>query len=239
MCGRVVELQRRPRGRTDGDAAIAATLREPIANPHGWLESAVCFPFMLVSVETLVCEARDGRVVSFPTDTVPALAARPDRAAEIYRVKQRSPDKPLILMGARMDDLWDYVAGSPGDRAVWQSVAKRHFPGALTLVLPASFRVPADMNPTESGTIGIRVPDCAIAREILSQTRPLATTSANPSGEPPLRESGAIASAFPEVSVLSPNASDADFAGSGQPSTVVRWTGHDWEVLRAGAVQLE
>jgi L-threonylcarbamoyladenylate synthase len=191
---------------------------------------------MLVSFDTLVARVQDGGVVSFPTDTVPALAARPDCAEAIYRVKQRSPDKPLILMGARAEDLWEYVAGSPADRAVWQAIARRYFPGALTLVLPANARVPAGMNPTGSGTIGIRVPDCDIARRVLARTRPLATTSANRSGEPPLTEPEAISSAFPEVGVLSPQAYDP-VSGSGLPSTVVQWVGNGWKVLRQGAVK--
>ena len=105
-------------------------------------------------------------------------------------------------MAATIDEIWDYVLGTTQERAVWQAIAERHWPGQLTLVLPASDRVPAGMNPLNSGTIGIRIPDSAIALEILAQTGPLATTSANLSGQPPLAQMSAIALAFPGVATL-------------------------------------
>ena len=55
---------------------------------------------MLVSQNELIQKAIAGAVVSFPTDTVPALAVKPDNAALLYQVKQRPETKPLILMGA-------------------------------------------------------------------------------------------------------------------------------------------
>jgi len=58
-----------------------------------------------VSITDLVAGVRSGCLVSFPTDTVPALAVRPDRA-EIFAAKQRSQNKPLTLMGATSADLW-------------------------------------------------------------------------------------------------------------------------------------
>jgi L-threonylcarbamoyladenylate synthase len=205
------------------------------------------------SLSDLIAAARSGdRLISFPTDTVPALAARPDRAALIFEAKQRSQTKPLILMGADSADLWEFTAGSAEERQIWQQVTQQYWPGALTLVLPASDRLPTAVNPTDPTTIGIRVPNSAIARHILAQTGPLATTSANRSGEPPLQTMEAIATQFPEVLTLSPleldkleqtlaNAkpSEQDSAPSqGVPSTVIRWQGDRWEVLRQGSIQL-
>ncbi len=188
-----------------------------------------------VSLSQLIEGARQGRVVSFPTDTVPALAVRPDRAASIFDLKQRSQNKPLILMGGDSEDLWPYAIESDLEREIWQQVAQTHWPGALTLVLPASDRLPGQMNPTDPTTIGMRVPDCTIAREILRQTGPLATTSANRSGEPPLQDMASIDAAFPQVLTLSEVwASPA----LGVPSTVAKWTGRSWQILRQGAVEL-
>ena len=107
----------------------------------------------LVSLAALIAGARSGKLVGFPTDTVPALAVRPDRSIDVFTLKQRSPDKPLILMAATIDEIWDYVLGTAEERAVWQAIAERYWPGQLTLVLPASDRVPAGMNPLNSGTM--------------------------------------------------------------------------------------
>ena len=188
-----------------------------------------------VSLSQLIEGARQGRVVSFPTDTVPALAVRPDRAASIFDLKQRSQNKPLILMGGDPEDLWSYAIESDLEREIWQQVAQTHWPGALTLVLPASDRLPEQMNPTDPTTIGMRVPDCTIAREILRQTGLLATTSANRSGEPPLEDVASIDVAFPQVLTLS---EVSEFPALGVPSTVAKWTGRSWQILRQGAVEL-
>lgn len=192
---------------------------------------------MFYAYNDLVKAAQSGLVVSFPTDTVPALAIDPHKTEAIYQLKQRSLDKPLILMGASPEDLWDYVEGTTQEQEIWQEMAHQYWPGALTLVLPASEKVPPGMNPRGSGTLGIRVPDCAIAQRILAATRPLATTSANRSGDPPLEEAAAIEEAFPQVGVLSPEWYDNQ-RGSGLPSTVVQWMGTNWRILRQGAVKL-
>jgi len=66
-----------------------------------------------VSSDALVAGALAGSLVSFPTDTVPALAAKPEQADLIFAAKQRGQDKPLILMGATAEALWPFVVGSP------------------------------------------------------------------------------------------------------------------------------
>ena len=136
------------------------------------------------SIDQLVLAATSGQtIISFPTDTVPALAVRPDKAELIFQVKQRSTRKPLILMGATPESLWPYVKGTTEEMQIWQQVAQQYWPGALTLVLPASEKVPHAINPTDPTTLGIRVPDCELTRNILQQTGPMATTSANLSGQ--------------------------------------------------------
>ncbi len=191
-----------------------------------------------VSILDLVDGVRAGCVVSFPTDTVPALAVLPEKADLLFATKQRSQNKPLILMGAIADDLWDFVMGSEEEWQVWQQVAASYWAGALTLVLPANDRVPLVMNPTDPTTIGLRVPNCAIAQNILSQTGPLATTSANLSGQPPLTTMAEIAAKFPSVLTLQIPELAGENSVIGVPSTVAKWTGSNWEILRQGAVFL-
>ena len=192
-----------------------------------------------VSLDGLVAGARSGHLVSFPTDTVPALAVRPDRAELIFAAKQRSQEKPLILMGASAASLWDFVSGSKQERLIWQQVADRYWPGALTLVLPASEKVPRAMNPADPTSIGLRVPNHVIAQTILSQTGPMATTSANRSGEPPLLSITEIEAEFPDVLTLLPTFLEPSNPTLGVPSTVARWTGGSWHILRQGGVKLE
>jgi L-threonylcarbamoyladenylate synthase len=194
-----------------------------------------------VSLATLVTAVRSSQAVaSFPTDTVPGLAALPTAANLLYAVKQRQLDKPLILLAATIDDVWPYIEATASEQTLWRSLMQEYWPGALTLVLPASGRVPHGMNQHQPGTIGVRVPDHPIAQAILAQTGPLATTSANLSGQPALLDMAAIAATFPAVLQLDAAAVNTlgDQPGSGQASTVVRWTGDGWEILRPGAVIL-
>ena len=193
-----------------------------------------------VLIDALVQGAISGNhIVSFPTDTVPALAARPDRSELIFAAKRRSQDKPLILMAASTQALWPYVQGSPAELKLWQQVAESYWPGALTLVLPASPKVPAAMNPIDPSTIGIRVPNLPLALKILEQTGPLATTSANLSGQPPLESVTEIEAVFPEVLTLMPSELATATTASSLPSTVAKWTGSEWKILRQGAIELE
>lgn len=201
-----------------------------------------------VSLQQLIEIARgENGLISFPTDTVPALAAKPDHSAAIFQAKRRSPTKPLILMAADWETLLPYVKGTEAERQAWQQIANRHWPGALTLVLPSSDRVPPDVHRLNPTTVGVRIPNHPVAQVILRETGVLATTSANVSGEPPLRTLMAIAQTFPQVAVLEAEAivpyaatlGAAAEQGSGLPSTVAKWTPEGWSILRQGSVKLE
>jgi L-threonylcarbamoyladenylate synthase len=205
-----------------------------------------------VDVSGYLAALQAGELVSFPTDTVPALAARPEAGERIYQIKQRSSTKPLILMAASLEPLLPYLAGQEAELEIWRAVVQGYWPGALTLVLPASDRLPAAINPMGTGSLGLRVPAHPLARYILERSGPLATTSVNRSGSPPLQTMADIQAQFPQVFTLTGEAITeiyADLAtdppdqsrpqGSGQPSTVVAWQGHKWQVLRQGLVHLE
>jgi L-threonylcarbamoyladenylate synthase len=187
-----------------------------------------------VSIDQLIIAAKSGSLVSFPTDTVPALATLPACAELIFAAKQRSQTKPLILMVGEVTDLWQFTTGTERELEIWQAVADRYLPGALTLVLPGSDLIPAVMNPLKNQTIGLRVPDCDVARSILNQTGALATTSANLSGQPPLLTMAEISTHFPQVSALD---RDLNTPTIGQPSTVIEWHSNGWKILRQGAVK--
>jgi L-threonylcarbamoyladenylate synthase len=193
------------------------------------------YPMPIVSLDRAIAAALQGRAIAFPTDTVPALATLPTHAESIFQTKQRSHDKPLILMASTIAELWQFTQGTDLELAIWRSVAERYLPGALTLVLPASDLVPAVMNPLGNKTIGLRVPDCEIARSLLQSTGALATTSANLSGAPPLMTMAEISNTFPQVFALQ---LATDLPSSGQPSTVIQWHQTGWQLLRQGAVSV-
>lgn len=202
-----------------------------IKNPN--IELSPHYPVSQVSLDRLIVAAQAGNLISFPTDTVPALATLPKCAAQIFEAKQRSQDKPLILMTGEIADFWQFTTGTEAEIEIWQAVAHQYLPGALTLVLPASELIPAVMNPLNNQTIGLRVPNCDVARSILRQTGALATTSANLSGEPALLTMAEISDKFPDVIALN---QDLNIPTIGQPSTVIEWKNNTWKILRQGAV---
>ncbi|MEM8543244.1 MAG: L-threonylcarbamoyladenylate synthase, partial [Cyanobacteria bacterium P01_H01_bin.119] len=152
-----------------------------------------------VSLSEWIGGIQHGHLASFPTDTVPALAARPEAGDRIFSFKRRPPEKPLILMAANWSDLLPYVVGSSAEQASWQQLTQAHWPGQLTLVLPASDRLPLAINPNQTGTVGIRIPNHPVALALLNATGALATTSVNRSGQPALIAQADIEAQFPEL----------------------------------------
>jgi L-threonylcarbamoyladenylate synthase len=188
----------------------------------------------ILEAEPLALSLRNGGAALFPTDTLPALAARPEAAAQLWELKGRPAHKPVILMGSDPEELF-CLLGSVVEQA-WKDLAKSHWPGALTLVLPARGTVLEQLHP--GGTsLGLRVPQCRQALELLERSGPLATTSANRSGEAPCLEASDAAQSFPGVPLLAPVPWPAP---SGVASTVLAWSDTGgWQLLRPGAVMPE
>ena len=193
----------------------------PSASPSGRPE--------VLAPEALAQRLQGGSAAIFPTDTLPALAAAPSHAGQIWQLKQRPADKPLILMAADLDQLHPAL-GRPW-QPEWLAVAEAVWPGAVTLVLPASSPWAEALHPG-GGSLGVRIPACDQARALLRCSGPLATTSANRSGEPPATTAAAAAALFPTVPQLAPVPWPT---AGGTASTVLGWSSQGWRVLRAGA----
>ena len=175
-----------------------------------------------------------GGAAVIPTDTLPGLAIAPQQADDIWRLKRRPADKPLILMGASLEALLRHAQAPCRDDA--RRLAERHWPGALTLVVPAHGEVLEALNP--GGTcLGLRIPSCDLSRDLLRRTGPLATSSANPSGDPAATTPEQAALYFPDLPQLGPQPWPPL---SGKASTVITWMSSGrWNVLRRGAVMPE
>ena len=190
--------------------------------------------FLLMPAKQLALHLRCGGAALLPTDTLPALAASPNHAAQIWALKQRPQDKPLILMAAQADLLLALTTEEA--RVDAEPLARRFWPGALTLVLPVEGRLTQSLNPGQR-TLGMRIPACDVTRALLMQSGPLATTSANPSGAPPTQSAAEAADAFPDLPLLAPLPWPDP---SGLASTVIAWTSSGcWQLLRQGAVMVD
>jgi tRNA threonylcarbamoyl adenosine modification protein (Sua5/YciO/YrdC/YwlC family) len=124
-----------------------------------------------------------GELVVIPTDTVYGVAAdafTPSAVDKLLAAKGRgrvSPPPVLIPNVATMDAL----ASSVPDKI--RAVAEKFWPGGLTIILDAQPSLAWDLGDTD-GTVALRVPNHPVTLELLSETGPLAVSSANLTGQP-------------------------------------------------------
>ena len=127
---------------------------------------------------------RDGGVVAFPTDTVYGVGVdpfQPEAVRRLYRIKGRPEDKPIAILVGSIEDV-ARVAQTPS--RTFSRLADRFWPGGLTLIVETR-ELPPEITAGGS-TVGVRMPDHPLTLELLRGFGgPIATTSANRSGQNP------------------------------------------------------
>jgi L-threonylcarbamoyladenylate synthase len=162
---------------------------------------------------------REGKVGLVPTETVVGLVADERGLSRLAGIKGRDPAKPIALLCPSTENAFALASRVP---PVAKALADSLWPGPLTLVLEREL----------GETIGLRVPDHPIVRELLAEYGDsLYATSANLSGGPAPASIDDVVPAIREA---------ADFRmdgepGSGEASTVVDLSGGHVEILRPGA----
>jgi L-threonylcarbamoyladenylate synthase len=145
------------------------------------------------SLDDALAALRRGAVIAVSTDTVHGLACDPrDPLAvdRVYAIKRRPRDLELTLLAASREDLEGFVQWTPtADR-----LAGALWPGPLSLVLPVGERRLSV--PRQGTTLSVRVPGHALLRELLRHSGPLATTSANRHGDPPVADVAGLREEF-------------------------------------------
>jgi L-threonylcarbamoyladenylate synthase len=173
---------------------------------------------------------KEGDILGVPTDTVYGLAADPwhtGAADRLFRVKGRPRSLELPVLVADAEQALTLVTGLP-EAAL--RLMKNFWPGALTLVLPRRPEVNADLG-DEDATIGVRCPAHPVPLALSRELGPIATTSANRHGEPPITSAEALAEALNAVALVLDSGECAGVA-----STVVDATGESPRLLREGAI---
>jgi L-threonylcarbamoyladenylate synthase len=174
---------------------------------------------------------KHGGIVAFPTDTVYGLAALPtleESIESLYIIKGRSHVKAIAILMSHYSEL-DQVARQVGTFS--ESLAKKFWPGPLTLILPRRPHLPKNLS--ETNTIGVRVPDHPVALSLLRMTGPLAVTSANLSGE---ANTSTAREVLKQLDGRFHLLIDGGETPGGVPSTVVDCTGPAPVILRAGPI---
>lgn len=177
---------------------------------------------------------RAGGLVAFPTETFYGLGAAALDGGAVRRVvelKGRPETKPLLVI---VDSLAMAERVGTLTRAA-RDLAARHWPGALTLVVPARADVPPEVT-AATGTIGVRVSPHPVAQGLVRALgAPVTAPSANPSGAPPPTTAAAVLAYFRDRLEL---VLDGGATPGGEPSTVLDTTVEPPRVLRQGALRL-
>lgn len=133
----------------------------------------------MISIKEAAERIRAGELVAFPTETVYGLGANAldaDAVARIYKLKGRPATSPLIVHVASIEMAQSLVSEWPHEA---EKLARRYWPGALTLVLPKVAAIP-EIVTAGLATVGVRVPDHPLALALIREAGvPLAAPSAN------------------------------------------------------------
>lgn len=173
-----------------------------------------------------------GGVVGIPTDTVYGLAVLPDQPGAVDRLFELKSRPDSIAVAVLVTDLAQaaqVLQMTPGIRGL----AERFWPGALTIVGHRHPGVDYALGGDEA-SIGVRCPDAPYVRELCRRVGPLAVTSANRHGSPPLTEVSQLRASFgPQLLLVDGGTCN------GAPSTVIDVRGSEVRCLREGAIAFQ
>lgn len=182
---------------------------------------------MTPDTEAIARLLRGGGVAVLPTDTIYGFHCLADDEAAVSRMaslKERDDTKPFIVLGNSIEQLETLGASFTVET---RAALSELWPGPLTAIVPMTRQIAASRG---TASIGVRIPAVTWLRELLALTGPLASTSVNRTGQPPilsptemprtLRESvGAVVDGGPLP---------------GKASAIVDFTGDEPRFLREG-----
>ncbi len=174
-----------------------------------------------------------GRVIGIPTDTFYGLSADPFNLAAIervFQVKGRPETRALPILVNSIEQAVTLARDIPDAFLI---LASKFWPGALTLVVEATHRLPLKVT-GNSGRVALRWADSPIATALIEAAGgPITGTSANLSGHPSCTNADQL------IEQLGSNLSlilDAGDTGGVLASTIVRIDGDEWSIVREGAL---
>ncbi len=185
------------------------------------------------AINTVVECLNDGGVVIYPTDTIYGIGCDIFRQKSIERilsiVGKKDKKNALTFICHDLSNLSDYT--KPINNSVFK-VMKRVLPGPYTFILEANNSVPKLLQSNKK-TIGVRVPDNNIIREVVLQLgHPILSTS--------VKDDDEIVEYTTDPELIYERYGDmVDIVidggfGDNVPSTILDCTGGDIEVVREG-----
>lgn len=190
----------------------------------------------LKNLKEMVKHLSEGKIAAIPTETFYALSANPfneEAVQNIFTLKGRSVAKPILLLISSHQDIYKLASDVPD---TFELLARAFWPGPLTLIMKSSSNVPHWID-RRTGKIGVRIPGNPLTCHILKHCPfPLTGTSANRSGDPPLRADEEVIQHFKD-------ALDCVVLGGklpgGPPSTLLDISEQTPLLLREGRIKRE
>ena len=184
------------------------------------------------AIERAASAIRRGRVVAIPTDALYTLVADPfnlHAVGLVFRAKGREIHRSLPLLVSDMlmaEDLAKELSSR------FHFLARRFWPGPLTIIVPASAKVPLKVT-GNTGRLALRQSRSKVAAELLEKLQqPLVATSANISGQPTCRSGIEV---FGKMDGRMDLVLDGGLC-AGEGSTTVDITEPAWKLIKKGAV---
>lgn len=189
----------------------------------------------LTNIELAAEYIKQGKLVAFPTETVYGLGANafnPNAVAKIFELKERPSFDPLIVHIANIEQMAQLILRND-ERAY--CLARKFWPGPLTLVLPKSKFVP-EIVTSGLPDVGIRMPQNQIALELIRKSGcPIAAPSANKFGRISPTTAAHVKKQLPGVDYIL----DGGKTSIGIESTIISLTDKGFQILRNGFITRE
>ncbi|NLB88122.1 MAG: threonylcarbamoyl-AMP synthase, partial [Syntrophomonadaceae bacterium] len=186
-------------------------------------------------INKAVALLKKGELVAFPTETVYGVGAtifNPDSVQEIYKVKNRPFNNPLLVHISNIEQVQIVSVNIP---LLAYKLMEKFWPGPLSLILPASDKVPSIVTAGQKN-VGLRMPSHKVSIELINRSGPLAATSANLSNRPsPTTAKHVQDDLDGKIAAII----DAGPTGVGLESTIIDFTCKVPKVLRLGGMALE
>jgi len=186
-----------------------------------------------LDIERAATLIKEGGMVVFPAKCLYGLAVdafNPQAVSRIFKVKQRPPSNPILVLISDVSWLGQLVAKIP---LTAQAIMEHFWPGDVTLVFEAGPDLPGVLT-AATGKIGVRLPQHPVAQALVKAAGiPMTGTSANISGEDGCRRIEELDSRVLQgVGMVL----DAGTLKGGKGSTVVDVTQFPPKVLRQGKI---
>lgn len=186
-------------------------------------------------------DAKDGEIILFPTDTVYGLSVIIknesnflENISKLYKIKKRDENKKIILLIDKIERIYNICDNNNIDNKIL-NVMKNFWPGSLSIIFKTNEKF---KNITKYDTIGVRIPNLSITRDIISKFGGyLFVTSANISGElSPKNYSDISLDILKNVNYYIKYEDMKNI--SGNPSTILDYSNNKLNILREGEITL-